>query len=314
MNPKLKMHEKYAGGEKVAELKEIKDIKIVPFTLLTSSVSAVLAFIGAIILLLVLGIATLILPSQFAQLSAIFTGLGIAAIIIYPIGAFLLSVMTGFISVLLYNYLVPRIGGVKLAMDGNNLESIPVVSVALILSIIAAIWAFVIGLMLASVIPLIVGAINASGASLGTALPVGSLGALGLIGALILIIGLPILAFIVVFISYALYAILYNYIATRVAKIQLNFNVVNGAWFDLTSVPAVPAALAVAVVLTVLGLIQGIISLIGSIATGNIVFGLGQLVGNVIGSFLEGFIITAIAAVVYNFLVPKLGAIRLKLE
>jgi hypothetical protein len=298
----------------VAELKEIKDIKIVPFTLLTSSVSAVLAFIGAIIMILVLGVASLFIPAQFTQLSSIFIGLGIAAIIIYPIGTFLLSVMTGFISVLLYNCLVPRIGGVKLAMDGNNLESVSVIPLALILSIIAAIWAFVIGLMLAAVIPLIAGAINASGSSLGTAIPVGSIGALGLVGALILIIGLPILAFIGVFISYALYAIFYNYIATRVAKIQLNFNAVTGTWFDLVSVPAVPAALAVAVVFTVFGLIQGILSLIGSIATGNIAFGLGQLVGNVIGSFIQGFIITAIAAVVYNFLVPKLCAIKLKLE
>ena len=53
---------------------------------------------------------------------------------------------------MLYNALVPRLGGVKLELEGNDVEKIPVVSFALILSAIGAIWAFIFGLVVAAVI------------------------------------------------------------------------------------------------------------------------------------------------------------------
>jgi len=298
----------------MGKIKEIKDIKIVSYTLLTSSVSAVLAFIFALVLLLFLGISSLMLSSQYPQFSSVLTGIGITAVVLYPIGTFLFSIVTGFISVLLYNYLISRFGGIKLQMDGKKLKSVPAVSLALILSIIASIWAFIIGLGLASLIPLMVGATNASESPLGTVFPIQNIGTFGVVGALVLIIGLPIIAFLAVFIYYALIAVFYNYIVVRMVKIQLNFDEVSDNWYNLTSIPALPAAFAVAILVTVFSLIQGFLVVLSPLATGDITYSLEELLGNIIGTFIVGFIFTAIGATIYNFLVPKLGAIKLNLQ
>ena len=53
---------------------------------------------------------------------------------------------------MLYNALVPRLGGIKLELDGKDIVKIPVISYSLILSAIGAIWAFIVGLVLAAVI------------------------------------------------------------------------------------------------------------------------------------------------------------------
>ena len=53
-------------------------------------------------------------------------------------------------------------------------------------------------------------------------------GAIGIIMSLALIIGLPILVFVFGFIWSALFAIFYNYIVTRVAKINLEFAAISG--------------------------------------------------------------------------------------
>jgi hypothetical protein len=300
----------------MADVKEIKNIKIVPITLMSSSISAILAFIGAIIFALVVGIIAAVLPPQLAPFSSLLTGLGITAIIAYPILTFLIGLSTVFLSVLLYNMLVPRVGGVKLAMDGNNVAEIPIVPFALILSIIGAIWAFIIGLLITTAFLPVTGLISTAIPMIGnatnmTALTGAGFGALVAFGAIFFIIILPILVFIGGFISNALFAVFYNFIATRVAKIQLNFTAVAGSWFDLTEIPIVPAALALAIISAVFGLIQGILN-IG--AYGDILVGIGALIGNIIGSFIWTFIVTAIAVFLYNFLVPRIGAIKLALE
>ena len=291
----------------MANIVEIKSAKIVPFTLMSSSISAILTFIIGLIAAIFLGIAVAFLP---APLGGLLAGLGVALVIAYPILTFLVGLSVVFLSVLLYNLLVPRVGGVKLAMDGNNVVEIPIVPFALILSIIGAIWAFIIGLVLATAIAPLTGLI-------GTALPLignatnttvnGSMfGAGTAVLYLFLIIGLPILAFIFGFIYNALFAIFYNYIAVRAAKIQLNFTAVTGTWNDLTSIPIIPAALALAIIMAIFGLIQGILNF----GTG----GIGGLIGNIVGSFIIYFILVAIGTWLYNFLAPRIGAIKLALE
>ncbi|MGZ7210149.1 MAG: hypothetical protein ACXVHV_09745, partial [Methanobacterium sp.] len=75
----------------MVDVKEVSSIKIVPFTLMTSSISAILAFIGAIIFALIIGIVALFLPPQLAPLGSLLTGIGITAIIAYPILVFLIG-------------------------------------------------------------------------------------------------------------------------------------------------------------------------------------------------------------------------------
>ncbi|MDD1774164.1 MAG: hypothetical protein LUQ24_01390 [Methanobacterium sp.] len=306
----------------MVDVKEIKAVKLAPFTLMASSISAILAFIGAILYLILFSIVGAFLPNFGAALAL----LGVALVIILPIAAFFIGITTNFFSAFLYNSLVPRLGGIKLGLEGSDVTEVPVVSFALILAVIQAIWAFIVGLVLAaalvpfttflsSAIPLfseaIVNATNASGAAAPTGAVVG---AAGVFGALVLIIGLPIMVFIVGFIGNALAALFYNFIAIRASKIKLEFVAVKETLFELKTIPPIPAALAIAVVFTIFGLIQGIIDLIRFSAMGDALTGLGSLIGNIIMNFIAYFIITAIAAFLYNFLVPRIGGIKLDLE
>lgn len=302
----------------MVNVKEIKKIKIVPFTLMSSSISAILAFIGAIIFAIALGLISAFLPPELAPLSSALAGFGITAVIAYPILTFLIGLSTAFFSILLYNLLVPRVGGVKLDMDGNNVAAIPIVPFALILSIIMAIWAFIIGLLITTALAPITGLISSSiplVANMTNTTATGEgFGALVAFGAVFFIIILPILAFIFGFIWYALFAIFYNYIATRVAKIQLNFTAVTGTWNSLTSIPLVPAALSLAVVYAIFGLLSGLGNFATLAGDGQAGAGIVALIWAIVGNFIYAFIVVAIGTWLYNFLAPRIGTIKLALE
>lgn len=288
---------------------EIKSIKLTHFTQMSASIFGILGFIGAILMLIALIIiqALGIFPQLYFNLV---TGLGIPLIILLPIGAFFTIIVVSFFSVMLYNALVPRLGGVKLELEGKEVEKIPVISFALILSVIEAVWAFIAGLLLAAVISPLFSLISTlpEGASTladitntsGTAMPTGAeLGAMGVIIPLLLIIGLPIMVFVFGFIWNSLFAIFYNYLVSRVAKIQLEFAAISENLHELKNIPVLPTALAVALVFTLLGIISGIMS-------GNY--------GKFITNFVFYFIETALIAILYNYLAPKIGSIKLNME
>jgi len=294
----------------MVDLKEIKSVKLTPFTRMSSVIYGILGLIGALVMLMGLTIVQVAGVFQLGQFNLL-TGIGVPMIILLPIGAFFSTIVVSFFSAMLYNALVPRLGGVKLQLDGKEVEQIPVVSFALILSAIGAVWAFVIGLVLAAVMSPLISLIGAlatmPGASnitanltSGAALPTGAqVGTAGLVVALVLIIGLPIMAFVFGFIWNALFAVFYNYLVARVAKIQLEFNQITENLHELKQIPVLPTALAVALVFAILGLISGILS-------GNF--------GEFISNFIIYFIETALIAILYNYLAPKIGSIKLNLD
>ena len=293
----------------MVDVKEIKSVKLTPFTRMSATIYGILGFISALVLLIVLTItqAAGVIP-ELGQFNVV-TGLGIPLIILIPIGAFFTTIAVSFFSAILYNALVPRLGGIKLELEGKEVEKIPVISFALILSAIGAIWAFIVGLALAAVISPIFSLISTlpeaanitanMTAATGGALPTGAeFGAIGAIITVALIIGLPIMVFVFGFIWNALFAIFYNYIVTRVAKINLEFAAISGNLHELKHIPVLPTALAVALVYAILGLF-GILS-------GNY--------GEFISNFIMYFIETALIAILYNYLAPKIGSIKLNLE
>jgi len=298
----------------MVDLKEIKKVKLTPFTRMSASIYAILGFVAAVILLIILTIvqAVGLLPSVIPQVGHFnfVTGLGIPLIILLPIGAFLVTVTVSFISAMLYNILVPKLGGIKLELEGIDVVKIPVVSFALILSAIGAIWAFIAGLIMAAVItpifsflltsPLTANITANITNTTGTAIPSSTaIGTAGIILILLLVIGLPILAFVFGFIWNALFALFYNYLVTRVTKIKLEFAKITEDLHELKNIPVLPTALAVALVFTLLGIISGILS---------------QNFAQFITNFIQYFIETAIIALSYNYLAPRIGTIKLNLE
>ncbi|MCK9151373.1 hypothetical protein [Methanobacterium alcaliphilum] len=295
------------------DIKEIKSVKLTPFTKMSASIYGVLGLVAAVIMLIALVIMQATgFVSELGQFNIV-TGFGIPMLVLFPIAAFFSTIMISFFSALLYNILVPRLGGIKLEIEDNDIVKIPVISFSLILSAIGAIWGLIMGVVLAAVIsPIfsVIGAISTMpGAanitanitnSTGAALPSSAqIGAAGLIASLVLIIGLPILVFVFGFIWNALFALLYNYVVTRVAKIKLEFNQITGNLHELKHIPVIPTALAVALVYTLLGLIFGVLS-------GNYF--------EFIADFVQYFIQTALIALLYNYLAPKIGSVKLNLE
>lgn len=305
----------------MVDVKEIKSVELVPFTLMTSSISAILALIYAIILLITFGAIAAFIPMAGLVLASF----GISMIILFPLGTFLVYITISFVTALIYNTLVPRLGGVKLGLEGNEIKQLPVVSFALILAAVGAVWAFIIGLFIAlllvpmttlisTLIPLAAGAAANATNVTNTALPTGAaVGTGGVIAALILIIGLPIMVFIFGFIGHALAAIFYNFIIPKVGGVRLELAQA-GTAHEITSIPVVAASLAIASVSTIFGIIQGIISLINGLMIGSAAMGVGGLIGNIIGAFIGTFIMVAIITIIYNFLATRIGGVQLGLE
>jgi len=237
--------------------------------------------------------------------------------------------------------LVPRLGGVKLGLEGDQVTSVPVMSFALILSALAVIWALIMGLLLTAVIlplttivstiiPLVmqlgVAVVNNATALLSMSnatnlsvnatnftaanLPNGSaVGTGGVVIALMLIIGLP----IAVFIANALTAIFYNFMIPRVGGVRLMLAPA-GTAHEITSIPVVAASIAIASVALISGIIMGIVQLITMAAAGNAVLGIEILIYDILRYFIGTFIMVAIITIIYNFLAPRIGGVQLGLE
>ncbi|MDP3035927.1 MAG: hypothetical protein Q8M97_12595, partial [Methanobacteriaceae archaeon] len=251
------------------DVKEIKSVKLTPFTKMSASIYGVLGLIVAILMLITLSIIQVagIMP-QLGNFNVV-TGFGIPIIILFPIGAFFSTIVISFFSVMLYNALVPRLGGIKLELEGKDVVKIPVISYALILSAIGAVWAFIVGLVLAAVISPVFSllstmstlpeasqiAANFTNAT-GAAMPTGvAFGTAGIVVSLMLIIGLPIMVFVFGFIWNALFALFYNHITIRASKIQLEFSQITGNLHEIKNIPVIPTALAVAITYALLGLL-----------------------------------------------------------
>lgn len=307
------------------DIKEIKHVRTAPFTLMNASIQAIFAFIAAILFVIAFGLVAAFIPGLSA-LGGFLALIGVAVIILAPLTSFFLNIMGSFVLALLYNLVAPRVGGVKLGLEGSDLKTIPVVPLSLIMACISTIIAFIVGLYLAlaftpifslisTATPAIASAIaNATNATNMT-IPTGAaIGAAGWIFALVTIILVPIVTFISSFISFALFAIFYNALAPRVGALKLDFASVAGNIFELINIPAVPAALIMAVVFAIFGLIRGIFSLIGFSMAGDAVGGVVSLVTTTIGYLVMYFIMVLLVAIFYNLLQPRIGGIKVELE
>ncbi len=294
----------------MVDIKEIKSLKLTPFTRMSAVIYGILGFIAALVMLV--GLVIVQVAGLIPELGNfnVATGFGVPLIILLPIGAFFFTIVASFFSAMLYNLLVPRLGGIKLELEGNEVLKIPVISFSLITSAIGAIWAIIAGLVLAaafsplfslmSALPEAANITTNITTATGATIPSGAeFGVASVFVSLVLVIGLPIMVFVFGFIWNALSALFYNYIVTRVAKIQVEFNQITGNLHEIKQIPVLPTALAVALVFTLLGLISGILS-------GNY--------GEFISNFILYFIETALIALLYNYLAPKIGSIKLNLE
>ncbi|NYB52926.1 MAG: hypothetical protein HVN35_10270 [Methanobacteriaceae archaeon] len=299
------------------EVKEIKSVTIVPFTLMSSAVSAVMGLIYAVILVLILGLVAVFLPSTASAITGILLTSAVAIILVLPVGSFLLSILSSFLLAFIYNLLVPKVGGIKLGMhDMKEVRSLPVIPLSLMVSILYTIFSFLLMLIVAPLIMVVLqGAAIAAVSTSSSVVPdSGGLGALGIIGIILMIIGIPVVVFIFTFIYSALLALFYNLLAPKIGGVRFKFNEVKDNLFEIKKIKPIPLALISAVVLTILNFLFSLPQIIMYFAIGNTLGGIGYFLGNTIGSFIATFIIYAIMALLYNFLRPAIGGVELELE
>jgi hypothetical protein len=105
------------GGD-IMEEKTIKNIPAIPFSMMLGAVSGVIGFVVAVIM------AIFWIPLIAAGNSSAVPGFGllfgmgaIIMIIVIPIMAFIAGFIQGLIVSVVYNFLAPRIGGIKLKME-----------------------------------------------------------------------------------------------------------------------------------------------------------------------------------------------------
>jgi hypothetical protein len=309
----------------MVDIKEIKHIRATPFTLMSSAIHGILALILAIIVVLAFGIVAAFIPA-LSMVAGVIALVGVAIIILWPLTAFFINILYAFVFAGLYNLLVPRVGGIKLGLKGNELRSLPVVSFALIMACISTIFAFILGLYLAggfgplfalisTLIPVVANTIATATNTTGEPVATGAIvGTAGLVLSLIFIIVVPIIVFISSFIGNALFAIFYNVVIPKVGGARLDFAPVSGNVHELTAVSPLPTALALSVVFTIFSLLQSLLDLFSYSMAGNAAGGVLNLIANVIGTFIMAYILVALISIVYNVLQPKVGGIKLELE
>jgi hypothetical protein len=306
----------------MSDMKEIKSIKIVPYTLMTSSVSAVWGLLFAIILLIFAGAFSAALPSQFSSFSGFLLGLGVAGLVVFPVGSFLLSITQSFLYALIYNLLVPKLGGIQIELaDMSEITKAGVIPFALIVAAVTAVFQFLIQLVFVPLQYLSIGFITTMAKTIATTTnstiatsSMGSLGAFSALGAILNIILTPIITFIVIFIGAVILAALYNVLAPKLGGIKIGLSEKAHGFLGIDSISPVALGLIVGAIAAVFGIIIGILFLIILAIAGSALAGLVMLFVFAIGGFIVIFIAYALTAVFYNFLAPKIGGFEIKLE
>jgi hypothetical protein len=106
------------------EEKTIKSVSPVPFGLMMGAISGVIGFIAAILLAVVY--LPFILSSScnpmlgVPGLSGFLAAIGVLMVVIIPIIAFVAGFIQGLIYAVVYNFLAPRIGGIKLRFEETS--------------------------------------------------------------------------------------------------------------------------------------------------------------------------------------------------
>ncbi len=98
------------------EEKTIQSIPVMPFALMYACISAIIGFFFGIFYAFVFGALFAAIPSATTgglNLGWLGLFLGFSAIILVPITAFIVGLIIAAIIALVYNFLAPRIGGVK---------------------------------------------------------------------------------------------------------------------------------------------------------------------------------------------------------
>jgi hypothetical protein len=99
------------------EEKTVKKIDVATFATMLGAVSGMAGFIAGLIIAVLSSEISSLFPSLTERTVILDVLLGESAIIILPIIAFIWGFVEGLVFAFIYNYLAPRIGGIKLVFE-----------------------------------------------------------------------------------------------------------------------------------------------------------------------------------------------------
>lgn len=244
--------------------------------------------------------------------------LGVLGMVLTLVVGLIAGLIVGFILIAimawLYNIVAGKVGGLIVTFAGGKLSNINPLRAAIISTVLALIamvvYAVIFGLILGSFAATAGGMVGATGAATG-----------GIVELLVVvIIGVPVLAFV----TTAVAAFLYNIFAKSVGGIVVKFNK-----DELVMVGPLSYAIMAALIGIVEAIISSIVAYVG-LSTflpgilSAILPGAGAMTLNitasaiavgivvaVVGAAIKGFVDSGIMAVVYNWLQPKVGGVEL---
>lgn len=275
-------------------LKELKSIDLPSYTIVSTAISVILALLVS----LGIALAILILTPQAASL----------AIYLIPtivVGAFMIGIYRYFTEGLFYNILSTKLRNIKIAFNGGEVIKVSPTETATIIATISTIQAILLYLVSVLILPLFLTAM------MQTIMMYDQTAAYALY-QLLMIISQPVTiimfifgTFVITFVFVLIGTYVYNILASKGRGVVLGLSEENGMT-AIDSIDIMSFAIAIGVISLVLSLITGIISLIsgGSVIT---------LVSNLISSLISGFVAAAITAILYNFIAPKIGKIKIEL-
>ena len=275
----------------MTDIKSLKHIDLTSITIMGTAIN----FIGSIILAIIL-LILLTVSIRF------FDPVVIVLLLALVFTTLILSISEYFGRAYLFNFLAPKLKEIRLnVVDMEKITNISVFPLALICSIISLIITLItypvlyIGVLLISPI----------------------LQLLATQGGILLIylayfISSPwmiVYSFIFAFISVAIAASVFNLISAKIGGLKLKLTQ-EGNMTQINSMNYLNLALILAIILAIIGLVLGLIL---SVIVMNFIATLSLIIYLVLGGFVLGFIAGALIAILYNFLAPKLGELKIEL-
>lgn len=282
-------------GEKM-NMKELKSIDLSTYTIISTGIALLFSIIVSVIA--VIGIAIS---------SANNVGIALYLIPTIIVGTMMISIYSKFLEGYLYNVLSKRLKNIKIEFnDKNEIIKIFPTQTATIMAIIATIQIILVYLASLFVAPLMINSVIQTLLYTGQSTVAYSMYNLLLLLNNPLIIAYIILGtFIIVFVFTLLATYIYNILGSNGRGILLNLSEKDGIT-TIESVDILKLAVAFSIIYGILNIILAIVMIISGGAINTVIL-------TIIGGFVNGFIDSALIAIFYNFLAPRLGKLKIEL-
>ena len=282
-------------GVKMSITKEIRSIDLSSYTIISTGIALLFSVLFSIVITVAIGIIS---PESI--------GVCIFIIPTIIVGTFMYTIYNSFSQGLFYNLLSKKLRTIKITLEENRIVKISPNETATMVAIILTIQALLLYLVSVFILPLLLNATIQTLMFAGQdALAYSLYQFLILISQPITVILFIFGTFVITFIFVLIGTYIYNFIAQKGRAIIVELSEEN----EMTGIDSIEMLNFAIVVAIISGILSLIFAIVMAFSGGNI----ATLLSNVVSSIITGFVETALLAIFYNFLAPKIGKLKLEL-